>query len=209
EKARADGEALLANYEVVRCELTAPILSAGIAHVLRVGGKIARVLLFVSDQPDPPTTPVHHWERDTIAFGKLLQRLLREQFGDRVEQIQCEPIRLNPADYNRMLPCFAERLPVLLPPGQADVVYIAPVGGADASNVALPISAVRCYRDRCQFIYVMPDGQVHLLSLHQELLGDYARQEAAAHLRRHDYAALGETLRRARFGKDWHLHLCA
>ena len=207
-KPRPEGAALLANYKNVQSELTAPILSAGIQHVLQAGGAIARVQLFVSDQPAPPVTLDQYREKDTVEFGKLLQLVLKEQFGEAVERIEWEPIRLNPSDYNRTLPFFAERLPLLIPPDSVDVVYVAPVGGADASNVGLTINAVRCYREKCQFIYVMPDGQIHPLNLHQELLGDYARREAAAHLQRRDYAALKKTFEEAGLGRKWHLHLC-
>jgi hypothetical protein len=207
-KPRPEGEALVASYEAVRRDLSAPILAAGIRHVLQVSPTLGRMQLFVSDQPAPPRTPAGHWDRDTIFFGTLLQRLLRDQFGQAIEQIECEPMRFNPSDYNRTVPFFAENLPLLVPPDVADIVYVAPVGGTDASNVGLTINAVDCYRDRCQFIYVMPEGQVQLLNLHRELLDDYARREAAAHLERQDYAALRETLRRGQLGRPWHQHLC-
>lgn len=208
EKPRLDGAELLANYEAVRGELSTPILSAGIGHVLQTADTIERVQLFVSDQPAPPVTLERHWERDTIELGKLLQRLLQEQFGERLQRIECEPMRFNPSDYNRTLPFFAERLPLLIPPDGVDAVYVAPVGGTDASNVGLTINAVRTYREKCQFIYVPERGSVQVLRLHEELLGDYARQEAKAHLARHNYAALRETLKQAHLGKPWHQHLC-
>ena len=88
------------------------------------------------------------------------------------------------------------------------MVYVAPVGGADASNVGLAINAVRHYRDHCQFIYVLEKAGVQLLNLHAELLGDYARREAAAHLNRRDYAALAQTLCQGRLGEPWH-SVCA
>ena len=209
DKPRPDGAALLADYSNVKAQLSSPILSAGLRHVLQMADSVARVQLFVSDQAAPPVTRETFWEKDTLEFGKLLHRLLAEEFGTRVACIECEPMHSNPADYNRTLPFFAERLPQLLPPESIDAVYVAPVGGADASNVALTINAIRCYRRKCQFIYVMPDGSVQLLNLHQELLADYARGEARAHLRRHDYAAIREVLREAQIGKLWHQHLCA
>jgi hypothetical protein len=208
-KPRLDGANLIANYEAVRAELTAPILTTGLRRVLQDTPKISRVQLFVTDQPAPPDTPEFHWQRDTVEFGKLLQRLLREEFSaEQVERIECEPIRVNPSDYNSTLPFYHERLPRLIRADRVDVAYIAPVGGADACNVGLTINAVRLYREKCQFIYVPEGSDVQVLELHKELLGDYARQEAAAHLQRHDYSALRETLRRARIGKEWHEYLC-
>jgi hypothetical protein len=209
DKPRSEGAALGAYYEKLHSELSSPILSAGLRHVLGLAESIACVQLFASDQPAPPTTKEVFWEKDTLEFGKLLQRLLRDEFGMRLARIECAAMHCNPADYNRTLPFFAEKLRQLVPPETIDVVCVAPVGGADASNVALTINAIRCYRRKCQFIYVMPDGSVHHLNLHQELLGDYARGEALAHLRRHDYAAIREVLIQAQIGKPWHQHLCA
>src|SRR5262245_56288332 len=40
------------------------------------------------------------------------------------------------------------------------------------------------------------------------MLAGYAREEARAHLDRHDYAALRATLERARLGRPWHQHVC-
>jgi hypothetical protein len=208
EKPRMDGAALFAEYAAVRAELEAPILAAGLRRVLAEAPAVSRVQLFVTDQPAPPDTRETHWQRDTVEFGKLLQRLLREEFQERVARIDCEPIHFNPSDYNLTLPFYEGRLPGLVRPDQVDVVYVAPVGGADACNVGLTVNAVRLYREKCQFIYVPEGGTVQVLELHRELLADYARQEAAAHLRRHDYAALGRTLLHTRLGKVWHEHLC-
>jgi hypothetical protein len=47
-----------------------------------------------------------------------------------------------------------------------------------------------------------------VLDYHKEVLGDYARREARAHLDRHDFAALKRTLVQARLGQNWHEHLC-
>jgi hypothetical protein len=206
---RLDGAALLADFDVVRAELTAPILSAGLRRVLQDVPSISRVQLFVTDQPAPPDTRESHWQRDTVEFGKLLQRILRDEFQERVERIDCESIHVNPSDYNSTLPFYRERLAHRVPVGSVGVAYVAPVGGADACNVGLTINAVRLYREKCQFIYVPEGSEVQVLQLHKELLGDYVRQEAAAHLQRHDYAALRETLRQARVGKEWHEHLCS
>jgi hypothetical protein len=212
-KPRLDGcDLLAAEWAAVREQLSAPILAAGLRYVLPSAGSPIRLQLFVTDQPLDERNRVF-WEQDTIELGRILQRLLPEQFGTSVARVTCEALHFNPADYNSALPFFARRLPELLSPDDVDTVYVAPVGGVDACNVALTVSAVRLYRDKCQFIYVMPgrqgeDGQVSLLKLLDELLGDYARQEAAAHLRRHDYGGLRETLRLSRLGQPWQIPLC-
>jgi hypothetical protein len=207
-KPRRDGEALLRDYLALKGELGAPILTSGIKLVLETAPAIDRVQLFVTDQPAPPDTSEYHWERDTVAFGEVLRRLISERFGERVRRVEYEPLRFNPSNYDRTLRFFADRLPLLVPTGGVEAAYVAPVGGVDACNVGLTINAVRTYREKCQFIYVAEQGPAQVLDLHRELLGDYARQEAGAHLERHDYAALRSVLERAGLGRRWHLSLC-
>lgn len=203
EKPRQEGEALLAQYEQVRGQLDAPILRPGIKHALSLAGRLEWLILFVSDQPE--TTPPHHRERDTLFIGELLRRWLteHEDFGNRVGNIIIERLPGNPADYNVMLPFFARRLPELIAPDAADLIYVAPVGGADASNVGLWLAAVRAYKRKCQLIYVMPDGTVDVLALHRELLMDYARHQAGILLAQHNYAALGQLVEEEQLGPPW------
>ncbi|MCC6446891.1 MAG: hypothetical protein IT210_25995 [Armatimonadetes bacterium] len=206
-KPRSQGAELAAQYETISRHLTTPILSAGIRKVLENADTIALVQLFVSDQPQQGT-PENFRDQDTCEFGKLIPLLLREEFGSRIKEIQCEPMRFNPSDYNRTLPFFADRLHTLVPPETVDVAYIAPVGGVDACNVGLTVNAVRLYRQKCQFIYVTPDSQAHPLNLHREFLADYAKEQAGAHLKRHDYIALKEVLKKESIGEPWHRSLC-
>lgn len=72
----------------------------------------------------------------------------------------------------------------------------------------LSINAVRQYGKKCQFIYVTEKADVDVLNLHKELLGDYAREEAKAHLASNNYSALRETMVRSPLGETWHQHLC-
>jgi len=202
---RADGEAWLHDYDAVKDELDTPILLPGLRYVLQHVNQLD-VLLFYSDQDE--TVAEEHRSRDTVYLAQVLRRLLPERLPGRVREVRLARLLGNPADYNEMMAFFSGRLHELLAPDEVDALYVAPVGGADASNVSLTVNAVRLYRWKCQFIYVMPDGHVEPLHLHQELLGDYARQEAKAHLARHDYTALRETLEQMGLGKPWQQHLC-
>jgi hypothetical protein len=201
---RRDGEVWLRDYDAIKGQLLAPILTPGLRAVLDLVERVT-VVLFYSDQDE--MTAEKFRGGDTVFFAQILRRLLPEVFSGRIEKVLLSQLAGNPADYNRMLPFFAEQLPRLVPVQSVDVVFVAPVGGADASNVGLTINAVHCYRNKCQFIYVT-DGRVERLNLHEELLTEYNRQEAVAHLDRHDYAALAATLRNTRLARAWHQHLC-
>jgi hypothetical protein len=204
---RKDGEQWLRDFDAIHEELDAPILRPGLEHVLETApSSTVQVVLFFTDQ-DAAKVDERYRQADTLHFAAILQKLLPQRLEGRV-RVQSVRIEGSPADYNNTLAFFKKALPEQVEVRADDVVYIAPVGGADASNVGLAINAVRRYRDRCQFIYVLENAGVQLLNLHAELLGDYARREAEAHLDRRDYAALRQTLRQARLGEPWHLQLC-
>lgn len=207
KRPRSEGQELLQRYDEVRGELAAPITGRGLESVLDEIGSVDRVVLIVTDQPEG--TPEFHRERDTLHLGELLRLMLSDRFRTRIRHLVCEPMRFNPADYNRTLGFYRDRLPLLVPPQEVDAVYIAPVGGTDASNVGLTLNAVRIYRQRCQFIYVMEGGPVQVLSLQRELLAEYARHGARAHQERWDFVALRETMERADLGRRWHREVCA
>jgi hypothetical protein len=200
---RADGEVWLQDYDSFRPVLAAPILQPGLQSVLELAAEVV-VVLFYSNQDE--TTPEKYRRGDTIFFAQILRRLLPHLFPHRV-RAEVHQLPGNPSDYNNAVPFFTERLPQLAPAAGVDAVYVAPVGGADASNVGLTIGAVRCYRDKCQFIYVS-DSRVDRLNLHEELLADPTREAAQAHRARHDYIALADTLRRYPAAREWHRYLC-
>jgi hypothetical protein len=204
---RADGARWLKDFDELEDRFAAPILLPGLKHVLdpySAGPPEVRVILFYTDQDE--TVRDDFRRADTVNFARVLERWLPRQLPVRVALARVDG---NPADYNNTLQFFRTKLGEIEQPAADDVVYIAPVGGPDAANVGLFINAVRRFRDRCVVIYVMPGPQVQSLDLPNELLGDYTRSEAQAHLRRRDYAALEQTLRHGGLGKPWHRCLCA
>ncbi len=200
---RADGEQLLREYDAVRDRLDAPILMPGLRHAVQVAGRVDRLVLFYSDQPE--TTPPRFRDYDTIYLAQVLQRWLggHPELDGKLGKVMLQPIRGNPADYNNTIPYYRQVLPQLVP---ADVatVYVAPVGGADASNVALWLAAVRHFGRTVEVIYVMPDGRVETLPLARLLLTDYRRQHAQALLDHYDYPALARFLQESpELGNAW------
>jgi hypothetical protein len=170
---------------------------------------IDQVVLFATDQPRPATDE-GFWNQDTLAFGQILQRLLRDRFGDRIGRIDCSAMTCNPADYDKTHAFFSEKLWQHVSPEGFDAIWLAPVGGTPASNTALLLNGIRLYGPRCQTIYVPPEkGQIQSLSLHKEILSQFAREEANAHLARRDFDALRDTLSRASLGPDWLRPICS
>jgi hypothetical protein len=202
QKPRNAGEAWLQKYEALKERLDAPILLPGLRSVAQYTPAL-QVVLFYTDQEDPK-----HRESDTLHFATILQHLLPTRLEPVKAEVILKRIEGNPTNHDNLFSFFREQLPQTLPANTVDQVFVAPVGGIPAANMILLIHAIRLYGERCQTLYVTPDGQTHERSLHLELLREYARVEARAHLNRGDYAALGATLRRARLGELWHADLC-
>jgi hypothetical protein len=184
---------LFHSYAQIYHTLDAPILRPGLQYALSLSRKIKRVYLFGSDQDK--TVEEKFRDKDTIYLGKLLERLLPQFFPDQIEDVILISIPGNPADYNRMNQFFAQRLPELLVLSEWDVIFIAPVGGADASNMTLLYNGVQLFHERCQLIYVMPNGTVLPLDLGRQILREQTRSLALSYIERYDYAALANFLR--------------
>ena len=204
---RQDGERLWHDYDQVRERLSTPILEPGLRRAVEGAGRVDRLVLFVSDQPE--TTPSRYRDLDTLYLGEMLRRKLREhpELGPRLGEIVVERIAGNPADYGTTVPFYNRVLPALVP-DDVVAVYVAPVGGADASNVGLWLAALRHFGSRVQMLYVMPDGRVEDLPAGRLLLADFARHRAHALLEHRDYAGLADVLEGTpEWGNTWLPHL--
>ncbi len=200
---RIDGERLLQEYDMVRDRLDAPILVPGLRHAVEAAGRVDRLVLFYSDQPETEAPRFRNY--DTVYLAQILERWLLDHaaLGGRLGEIILQAIPGNPADYNNTIPFYHQILPDLVP---ADVttVYVAPVGGADASNVALWLAAVRRFGPCVQVLYVMPGGRVEDIALARLLLTEYQRQHAKALLDHYEYAALARFLAATpEWGNTW------
>jgi len=209
---RDESKKILDAYDQYHQRLSTPILTPGIEHVLRELGKSGRidlVLLFASDQPRSKDES----KNDTLYFGQILERILPERYGNRLGRVECRLISINPANYDHASKFFAENLRPQLPQ-DIEQVWLSLTGGIPACNSGLLLNAIRFYEHACQAIYVNPASpdhapdRVQVLDIHRTILGDFAREEAKAHLRRRDFAALHDTLQRARIGDRWLRPLC-
>ncbi|GEM_PF-1465138 len=204
---RRQGEELLGRYDEVRHRLAAPILEPGLRHALRSAGRVDLVVLFASDQPE--TTPAKYRDNDTIFLAELIRRRLaeHEELAPHVGRVVVERISGNPADYGAMLAFYERALPAVVPE-RVTTVYVAPVGGADASNVGLWLTALRRFGSRVEMIYVMPDGSVEELPVARLLLRDFRRHQALTLLHHYEYAPLAELVETfPEWGGTWVPHL--
>lgn len=205
---RLEAEKLLPVYEAVRDRLSAPILAPALRHAIQAVGRIHHVCLFVTDQPRA-TTPTPQWESDTLHFGSVLQRLLKDRFPGGIGEVSLAYMHGNPARYDVAMDYFKRELHTRVPPDRVAIAFVAPVGGVDACKSAMLLHAIRRYKHNCQPLYVMPDGSVEILNIHREVLGDYIRQQAAGLLDGHDYVALAHLLRQDPDVPPWLAAVCA
>ncbi|HZU07466.1 MAG TPA: hypothetical protein VFB73_15995 [Chloroflexota bacterium] len=192
DQARALGEQIRNQYEAYRDRITAPIIEAGLEHVLARGKPERRVLvtvyLFATNQ-DASAGP--HRARDTVHLAEVLCRYLKERFPPakeprgHVEDVCCVEIRQNPSYYDGMYEFFGERLRAArLAPERWDACYVSPVGGVPAANFALLLRAVERYAEKCHPLYV-PEGSRHVVpsdigdQLRRGLLRAQVRQQVA------------------------------
>jgi hypothetical protein len=211
KKPREDGNKLLRAYEAFReafaSRLDAPILFPGLRRAIQAAGRVDRLVLFASDQPE--TTDLRYRDFDTVHIAELLRRWLptHPHLKGRLADVVVVQIPGNPADYNCTIPFYHKTIPSLVacPPR---LVYVAPVGGADASNVALWLAALRNFRAAVEVIYVTPEGRVEQVPLARLLLRDQIAHQAQVLLDHYDYPALAALLTRdTEWGNTWRPHL--
>lgn len=214
-KPREDGKRLWELYrdnEQIGIYIEAPIQMVWLEHVFEIIDHLDRLYLFVSDQPE--STDERYRSKDTYWIGQILRKRLldqAEQMNKSIGSIQVASIAGNPANYEGTIPFFEKSLRELLNhvnPQDVTCAYIVPVGGADASNVALMLQAVRLFRRKTELLYITPERKILPLGITQLLLGDYARQQGQALLERHDYAALGLLFDKLITADPWAKELC-
>jgi hypothetical protein len=191
EESRATGEAILRRYQSYRERLSAPIIEAGLRHVLGRGTRedpvLLSVWLFATNQDE---SAAEHRSKDTVHLAHALGRYLPERFpptkparSGHVEDVRVGEIRQNPSYYDEMYEFFGEQLRGgRLAPEKWDACYVSPVGGVPAANFALLLRAVDRYAEKCHPIYV-PEGSRHAVAmdvgdqLRRGMLRALARQE--------------------------------
>ena len=211
---REDGKRLWDHYiepsSKAGSYLEAPIQSVGLKHVFKTIERLDKLYLFVSDQPE--STDEWYRSKDTCWIGQILRKWLVAQMGTQnIDYVEVVSIAGNPADYNNTVSFFKSKIEELkgsMDSKDVTCVYVAPVGGADASNVALMLHAVRIFRQKAELLYITPERKVYPLGITSLLLSDYVRQQGQVLLERHDYIALHALFDNPAYRDPWAKMLC-
>ncbi len=165
---RVDGERVSEPYYVLKelvregdlGEVSFPILERALEAL-----EPDRVVLFATDQ-DPGSTPRGLKAKDTRYVAEAMRELLDVE-------VEIELIRENPADYDRMLEVYGERLPRVLE--GADEAYLDVTTGTPAQSLALALRGMEARPD-AELVYVSESEGVTRVRVGDELLHRIARE---------------------------------
>lgn len=205
DPARTEGERLMGEFEASWRDLSTPMLSAVVDHLLKRHGKI-QVVLYGTDQPEG--TPPLNRDRDTIHAAHLAGRLLERQHGKgRIEKAVVRPIRSNPSRYDDMISFFSSELPASVQPShwmaKVETCYVFPVGGTPACNMGLMVAALDRFGVACHTLYLQEgESRVTSMDVGEQMRRGTARKLAANRLSDQSFGAAVPLLREAR-APEW------
>ncbi|HWQ12522.1 MAG TPA: hypothetical protein VNL77_06975 [Roseiflexaceae bacterium] len=197
QRPRPDGQALWETF--AQHQIEAPIIEPCLRELLRAVPRIDRVLLFVTDQPDTAETRVPDRfgvalrDKDTIWFGQIVARLLRERFGDALGEIALVTIAradgraINPSMYDEAFEAYGELIARHYDP-DVTACYALMAGGIPACNTALQLQAISAYGERCRTIYQPEGGAPYELRVGAQVLATFRRATLIDALGRRDFA---------------------
>ncbi len=190
--ARPEGKALWETYE--QHQFAIPIIEPCLRDLLRQQPRIGTILLFDTDQPpsgaaletDRFGVPLR--DKDTVWFGRIIERYLREQFGDQIGTIKRIDLRdINPSLYDEAFDAYS-RLIAQHYEAEAKVCHVLMAGGIPACNTALQLQAISAYGERCRTIYQPERGEPYELRVGSQVLATFRRATAIDALQRQDFA---------------------
>ena len=205
DPARTEGERLLGEFEASWRDLSTPMLSAVVDHLLKRHGKI-QVVVYGTDQPEG--TPPLNRGRDTIHVAHLAVRLLERRYGKgRIEMTWVRPIRSNPSRYDDMISFFSSELPASVQPShwtaKVETCYAFPVGGTHACNMGLMLAALDRFGEACHTLYLQEgESRVASMDVGEQMRRGTARKLAANRLSDQSFGAAVPLLLEAR-APEW------
>ncbi len=146
---RAMAAVLAARLDEFRDRLALPILEPAIHLVLQELGRLDRVLLFATDQPESAGA---HRDWDTVESARVVRAMLRERYQARIGDIEISRIGFNPSEHDRVYEFVGVVLRQLFPPASVRLLAACIKGGVPAQNAALRTHAVNLYGARAWLV---------------------------------------------------------
>ncbi|MFQ6614143.1 MAG: hypothetical protein ACE5D1_04795 [Fidelibacterota bacterium] len=201
KRCRSVGKEHFDHYDTVKNQLTFPILRKGLDYVLEKYGTIDRVCLFYTDQSRESAGP--KWESDTVWFARLLEKLIPENYGARIRELNTVAIRENPHNHDAMFTFYQQELltVALNEPGDRGILSLA--GGIPACNMALLYRGSQSMGPAARILLVAENASVSELETGHTILEDFQRQLCAGYLENFDFSSLNATLDQVSVGSPF------
>jgi hypothetical protein len=190
------GEVLLADLDRYAPALSLDILGKAVRHVFERHGRIDRLVLVASKQPE--ATAEKYRKNDTFQLAQVVKELLRRDkalrgVGERTKIIA---VLGNPASYEVMRTFYRQNLPTwsrdLSPEG---VCYLEVTGGTAQMSTILLLEGVRLLRNRAVPLYILEEYDIpQTLNVGREMLVDSLRQTLERDLEIYAYHAAWRTV---------------
>jgi len=192
--ARMEGKELWERYDEHTFSL--PIIEPCLRFVLRqTPGIIERIVLFDTDQQ--PTGAALQKDRngvalrdkDTIWFGRIIERCISERYADRIGTIERRDLSgFNPSLYDEAFEAYGRELTELYDSG-VQTCWVLMSGGIPACNNALHLQAISRFGERCRTIYQPEGGAPYGLRTGAQVLRAFRDAIAIDALQRLDFSA--------------------
>jgi len=167
-----------------------------VRHVQAVHGRIDRLVLVASKQPD--TAPEHYRQNDTFSLACVIKELLLRDKALRAvgQRTKVIPLEDNPAGYEIVRTFYRERLPGWIEALAAGgVCYLEVTGGTAQMSSMLLLEGVRLLRARAVPLYVLKESDMpQTLDIGREMMVDTLRQTLERDLEVYAYHAACRTV---------------
>jgi hypothetical protein len=192
--ARAEGKGLWETYTEHTFKL--PIIEPCLQLLLKAPtSRIDHLVLFDTDQPargaalEKDRHGITLRDKDTIWFGKIIERWITEHYSDRIGLIERRDLStFNPSLYDEAFDAYGYQLATLYDPA-IDVCAVLMAGGIPACNNALHLQSISRFGERCRTIYQPDGGEPYQLRTGAQVLKAFRQASAIDALERRDFAA--------------------
>ena len=190
------GEALMADLDRYAPALRMDILGKAVRHVHACHGRIDRLVLVASRQPE--STAEAYRKNDTFLLACAIKELLLRDGALRSvgQRTKIMPLLSNPASYEGVRAFYREHLPAWTRAlGDGGVCYLEVTGGTSQMSTMLLLEGVRLLGARAVPLYVLKESDMpQTLEIGRALLVDALRQSLARDLEIYAYHAAYRTV---------------
>lgn len=171
-----------------------PIIRPYLEYFQRKNIVIERCILFDTDQRDTVANnqldryKVKLRDKDTLWFGAIIERLLREHWSSVIHTVERRTItRINPSLYDDAIDEYGRQLSEI-DDGTVTQCYLLTAGGIQACNTALLLKSISRFGERCESLYQPEGGEPYKLRVGQQVLATFRQATVIELLTKHDFA---------------------